>query len=57
MPKDKAVYNFHNKEKDAFLEIRDMEKEVERVDKILVRLGNFGELWSSPFSIEDVEDF
>ena len=34
MPKEKVVYNFHNKEKDAFLQIRDMDKEFERPDKI-----------------------
>jgi hypothetical protein len=34
LPKDKVVYNFQNKDKDAFLLLRDMDKKNERFDQI-----------------------
>ena len=57
MPKEKEVYNFENKEKDAFVMIRDMNKDEESVTQIKSEYALEEMLWSSQFSIEDVEDF
>ncbi len=57
MPMQREVFNFEQKGKENFITIRDMDKANERFDHLKSESLSHTELWSSPFPIEDIEDF
>lgn len=55
-PQAKEIYFFENSEKDAFMMIRQLDEDEDQC-RLQKFASNNENMWSSCFSIEDIEDF
>lgn len=57
LPNEKEIYNFENKEKFPYMQVRQQFKKEITEQKLSIAQGMTDNMWSSAFSIEDLEDF